>query len=264
MIEEALAEARRLAHENRLEGKDLDELAELEDDEDDDFLESYRQKRLAEMSAISSASIYNQVYHLQKPDYSRDVTDASKTSFVLVLLTSASGGNSESKLMVELWRELALKFGDIKFCQIRADMCIEGYPERNTPTVLVYKDGDIQRQIITLKELSGIKTTTRGKRLHISYSISVLFPNLRNTGVTATWRMPIHQIWTSYSITADINYPLPRHRDKVSSSTFQNKNYKKLWLSSVIQSAPHLLKGLYTGFSRLHLRYMNPVRFEMY
>jgi hypothetical protein len=42
MIEEALTEARKLAHENRLEGKDLDELAELEDDEDDDFLEQYR------------------------------------------------------------------------------------------------------------------------------------------------------------------------------------------------------------------------------
>jgi len=42
MIEEAILEARKLAHENRLEGKDLDELDELEDEEDDDFLESYR------------------------------------------------------------------------------------------------------------------------------------------------------------------------------------------------------------------------------
>jgi len=42
VIEEALAEARRLAHENRLEGKDLDELAELEDEEDEDFLNEYR------------------------------------------------------------------------------------------------------------------------------------------------------------------------------------------------------------------------------
>lgn len=42
MIEEALTEARRLAHENRLEGKDLDELAELEDEEEDAFLEQYR------------------------------------------------------------------------------------------------------------------------------------------------------------------------------------------------------------------------------
>jgi hypothetical protein len=42
MIQEALEEARKLAYENRLEGKDLEELAELEDDEDEDFLESYR------------------------------------------------------------------------------------------------------------------------------------------------------------------------------------------------------------------------------
>lgn len=42
MIQEALLEARRLAHENRLEGKNLDELDELEDDEDDEFLAKYR------------------------------------------------------------------------------------------------------------------------------------------------------------------------------------------------------------------------------
>jgi hypothetical protein len=41
-IEEALELGRKLAHENRLEGKDLDELDELEDDEDEEFLEKYR------------------------------------------------------------------------------------------------------------------------------------------------------------------------------------------------------------------------------
>ncbi|KAI9708802.1 MAG: hypothetical protein M1820_003757 [Bogoriella megaspora] len=161
MIEEALTEAKRLAHENRLEGKELDELAELEDEEDADFLNQYRQKRLAELNTISSTSIYNQVYHLQKPDYSHDVTEASSKSFVLVLLTSSHGTNVESKLLIELWRELAQRFGDIKFCQIRADMCIEGYPEWNTPTILIYRDGDIKRQLVTLKELKGIQTTAK-------------------------------------------------------------------------------------------------------
>jgi hypothetical protein len=42
MIQEAIEQARQLAYENRLEGKDVDELAELEDEEDEDFLESYR------------------------------------------------------------------------------------------------------------------------------------------------------------------------------------------------------------------------------
>jgi len=51
-----------------------------------------------------------------------------------------------------------MKYGDIKFCEIRADLCIEGYPERNTPTILVYKDQDIRRQVITLREFQGPKT----------------------------------------------------------------------------------------------------------
>lgn len=42
LIEEAILEARRLAHEHRLEGKDLSELDEREDDEDEAFLEKYR------------------------------------------------------------------------------------------------------------------------------------------------------------------------------------------------------------------------------
>lgn len=42
LIQEALNEARKQAHENRLEDKDLDELNELEDEEDEAFLENYR------------------------------------------------------------------------------------------------------------------------------------------------------------------------------------------------------------------------------
>ena len=119
---------------------------------------------MAELSSIQTASKFNQVYHLQKPDYSRDVTDTSKEAWVLVLLTAATT-NTESQRAVELWRELARKFGDIKFCQIRANMCIEGYPDKNTPTILVYKDGDIKRQIVTLKELNGPRTWVEGKIL---------------------------------------------------------------------------------------------------
>ena len=57
MIEEALTEARRLAHENRLEGKELDELAELEDEEDEDFLEFYRYARLCLLPYILSDAL---------------------------------------------------------------------------------------------------------------------------------------------------------------------------------------------------------------
>ncbi|KAF1814480.1 thioredoxin-like protein [Eremomyces bilateralis CBS 781.70] len=175
-LEEVLVQARALAHEHRLEGKDLDELAELEDDEDDDFLEHYRRKRLAEMSTIASSAIYNQVYPLQKPDYSREVTEASSKSYVVVLLTASLSSNAESRILEGLWKAMAEKFGDVKFCQIRADMCIEGYPEKNTPTILIYKDGDIKRQIVTLRELQGTKTSIRDLE-RVLVSVDAVKPN---------------------------------------------------------------------------------------
>jgi hypothetical protein len=124
--------------------------------------ENHRQKRLAELSTIQQSSLFNQVYPLQKVDYGREVTEASNNAFVLVHLSASSGGNVESELLTELWRQLATKYGDIKFCQIRGNMCIEGYPDRNTPTILVYKDGEIRRQLVTLRELKGPKTKIEG------------------------------------------------------------------------------------------------------
>lgn len=160
MIEEAILEARRLAHENRLEGKDLDELDELEDEEDDDFLEQYRQKRMAELSNLQKKSIHGSVYPISKPDYQREITEASNNSPVFVNLTSTSG-NVESRVLSELWRQAAKEYGDIKFCEIRASQAIENYPDRNCPTILVYNKGDIVKQIVTLMTLAGARTNMR-------------------------------------------------------------------------------------------------------
>lgn len=157
MIEEAILEGRRLAHENRLEGKDLDELDELEDLEDEDFLEQYRQKRMAEINSIQKKALHGTVYPLSKPDYQSQVTDASKNSPVLVNMTSSMGTNVESRVLGELWRQAAQEYGDVKFCEIRASQAIENYPDRNCPTILVYKNGDIVKQIVTLATVGGVR-----------------------------------------------------------------------------------------------------------
>ncbi|XMA15158.1 hypothetical protein WAI453_007949 [Rhynchosporium graminicola] len=156
-IEEAIIEGRRLAYENRLEGKDLDELDELEDLEDESFLEKYRQQRVQELSFIAKAAVHGSVYPLSKPDYSREVTEASTSNPVLVNLTSGLGTNVESRVLTELWRQAAKEFGEIKFCEIRGDMAIEGYPDRNCPTILVYNKGDIVKQIVTLMTMGGVR-----------------------------------------------------------------------------------------------------------
>ncbi|KXH60440.1 phosducin family protein [Colletotrichum salicis] len=157
MIEEAIAEGRRLAHENRLEGKDLDELDELEDDEDEAFLEQYRQRRMQELNELTKKALHGTVYPISKPEYSREVTEASNNGPVFVNLTSSLGTNVESRVLSDLWKQAAQEYGEVKFCEMRADKAIENYPERNCPTILVYKNGDIAKQVVTLMQMGGVK-----------------------------------------------------------------------------------------------------------
>ncbi|KAK7750022.1 Proteolipid protein 2 [Diatrype stigma] len=157
MIEEAIQEGRRIAHENRLEGKELDELDELEDDEDEAFLEQYRQKRMQELNSLTKKSVHGSVYPISKPEYQKEVTEASHQAPVFVNLISSMGTNVESRVLSDLWRQAAREYGDIKFCEIPADKAIENYPDQNCPTILVYKNGDIVKQVVTLVTLGGVR-----------------------------------------------------------------------------------------------------------
>jgi hypothetical protein len=161
LIEEAILEGRRLAHENRLEGKDLDELDALEDEEDEEFLEKYRRQRVQELQSLTKKSLHGTVYPISKPDYSREVTEASQNWPVLVNLTSGLGTNVESRVLTELWRQAAKEFGELKFCEIRGDQAVEGYPDKNCPTILIYNNGDIVKQIVTLAAVGGVRMSMK-------------------------------------------------------------------------------------------------------
>ena len=106
---------------------------------------------------MTKKAVHGSVYPISKPDYSREVTDASNKGPVLVNLTSGLGTNVESRVLSELWRKAAVEFGEFKFCEIRGDMAIEGYPDRNCPTILVYHKGDIVKQVVTLMTLGGVR-----------------------------------------------------------------------------------------------------------
>jgi hypothetical protein len=45
-------------------------------------------------------------------------------------------------------RRLAVLHKDKKFLRIEATDCIPNYPDKNVPTMLIYKDGNIRRQIV--------------------------------------------------------------------------------------------------------------------
>ena len=51
-----------------------------------------------------------------------------------------------------------------KFLQIKADACIENYPDRNVPTLLLYHDGVLQSQVVGLAELGGPRVSEQSER----------------------------------------------------------------------------------------------------
>ena len=40
---------------------------------------------------------------------------------------------------------------------MRGDLAIEGYPDKNCPTILVYNKGDIVMQVVTLATIGGVR-----------------------------------------------------------------------------------------------------------
>ncbi|CCG26056.1 Plp2 protein [Candida orthopsilosis Co 90-125] len=158
-LEEALEEAVRKQHENRLENKDIDELDALEDEEDEEFLNFYKKKRMNEIKKLSEKKKYGSVLPISKNEYEGEITKAPKRTTVLVHLSLQS--SLQSRLLGSLLSELARKFPELKICDIPAQRCIENYPESNCPTLIIYRDGNVLKQYITLTQLGGNATTLK-------------------------------------------------------------------------------------------------------
>ncbi|KAG2734749.1 hypothetical protein G9P44_002755 [Scheffersomyces stipitis] len=152
-LEAALEEAVRKQHENRLESKDLDELDALEDEEDEEFLNFYKNKRMAELQKLAEKKKFGSVYPIAKNEYEDEVTKASNDSFVLVHMSLQSA--LQSRLLSTLLSTVARKFPEIKICDIEATRCIENYPESNCPTFIIYHKTNVIKQYITLTQLGG-------------------------------------------------------------------------------------------------------------
>ncbi|RKO88900.1 thioredoxin-like protein, partial [Blyttiomyces helicus] len=143
--------------EKDIEDRDLDELDELEDEEDERVLESYRRARIAEMQATASREKYGTVTQISKPDFVTEVTEASKTVFVVVHLFQ--NHLPACKLLNALLDRIAARHKATKFLKIIADQCIKDYPDRNCPSLLVYGEGDIKANLVGMAQFGGMAAT---------------------------------------------------------------------------------------------------------
>ena len=149
-----------------LAGRSVAELDELEEEgggfDDSRELERYREARLAEMKAATLRNRFGAVYPLARVDFVSEVNDASRDG-TWVVIHLHQEHVEDSKLLERALLRLAAAKKDVKCMAAKADACIEGYPDKNVPTLLLYRNGELQGQIITLAELGGKRVSAKSE-----------------------------------------------------------------------------------------------------
>eukprot|EP01083_Nonionella_stella_P084689 234509_1 len=135
--------------------KTMEELDELEDDIQEDKLHQLRKQRLAELQEKAALDKFGRIKGISKPEYTKEVTLASKEQPVVCCLFVF--GQEESQIMLKCLESLAAKFKSVKFVKIVGQECIPNYKDNFCPTLVIYKDGDPVGNIKGLFNFGGKK-----------------------------------------------------------------------------------------------------------
>ncbi|KAM5182299.1 phosducin-like protein 3 [Mantella aurantiaca] len=138
----------------------LEELEENEDEfneEDERAIELYRQQRLAQLQASQLKNKFGEVMEISGQDYVQEITNAGKDLWVLLHLYKQ--GIPLCSLINQHLAVLARKFKDVKFVKAISTTCIPNYPDKNLPTIFVYRDGEIRAQFIGPLVFGGMNLT---------------------------------------------------------------------------------------------------------
>lgn len=152
MAEDAKERIDPLAH------KTVAELDALEED-DADFgdsraVDAYRAARIAELKAKAARARFGDVRPLARLDFVREVNDASADgTWVIVHLHQEYV--DDSRRLERVLAAFARAQPAVKCLAAKADACVENYPDKNVPTLLLYRNGELQSQLVGLGELGG-------------------------------------------------------------------------------------------------------------
>ncbi|DBA75401.1 hypothetical protein WJX77_002145 [Trebouxia sp. C0004] len=162
---------------NWIDGKAVDELEELADEFDDDrFLEQYRQERIEQLKAAQKQARFGTMEHITRGDFVQQVTNAGEDVYVVVHLYKDKV--ADSAMLGECLTELAKKHPQTKFVKIISTECIPSYPDKNVPTVLIYKDTKCLQHLIGLGPFGGPRTTPE----QVAISLNRFGPLCRQEG----------------------------------------------------------------------------------
>src|SRR5271170_3563611 len=86
----------------------------------------------------------------------------SRISIVPILEVADGVSIPQCKLLAAVLVDFARKYPMLKILKIPGDQCIEGYPDRLMPTILVYGPNEYRTQTVGLAELGGNSTRVPG------------------------------------------------------------------------------------------------------
>jgi hypothetical protein len=138
-----------------LEKKTMEELIEIEDDEDEEVLNIYKEKRMKEMQEYASKPKFGKLFEIRKQDYIKEVTNAPKDVFVILHLYQTYV--EASNVMTKILENLARKFPLVKFMNIQATNCCEGFKDSDVPGMLIYQNAQMIRQFVPASYYFGGK-----------------------------------------------------------------------------------------------------------
>ncbi|KAI3656733.1 hypothetical protein MP638_007382 [Amoeboaphelidium occidentale] len=127
---------------------DLDEIDDLLEqdilsEQEEQIMNKLRLQRMHEMKSKESKRLPGGLVDISQSEFVKEVTEASKSATVLVHLYQ--NALMECRLINEHLEKLSRNYR-VKCVKIKSTDCIPGFPDRNLPTVLVYKNGDISAQ----------------------------------------------------------------------------------------------------------------------
>ncbi|XP_050374356.1 uncharacterized protein LOC126791903 [Argentina anserina] len=177
---------------------------DLEDLDDDRFLEEYRRKRLSELREATKVARLGSVVLISGSDFVREVSQALPDVWVVVILYKE--GIPEYGLLMQCLADLATKYPATKFVKIISTDCIPNYSDCNLPTLLVYNSGAVNANHVGMRSF-GRRCTPEGVALILCQSDHVL-----NDGQGANDRSRESVIWGVHK--RFIEKVVTQHEDK--------------------------------------------------
>ncbi|OWT38613.1 GTPase inhibitor [Cryptococcus neoformans] len=152
------------------------------DSDDERMFEEYKRKRLHEMKKEEKKGRFGSMEPLGREDFVKEVTEGSKADPDGEQIEDQDDDDEESSPRLKgtgvvvflfkdsvplsqhlrpLLNQAAAAHPSTKFLSIPAGLCIPNYPDKNVPTLLIYRNGEMIGNVVAGMGLKGMKTTVR-------------------------------------------------------------------------------------------------------